>query len=263
MSFALERHVRPGPDGPLSWAEIPWDTETFGLSLVDLAADRERLEEVRANLPAVVAELDARGRHLTQCKVPIDATELLAALAAVGFYPVETMLYLELPLERARTLVPRVPASLTLRDVRPEDLDGLSTIARDAFHADRFHLDPHLDSTAAGARYEAWLRRGVAAGEPVFVFEDTRRKRTIGFFHVRETEPGVVDLSLAAVDPASRRLGLGSLMYQQVVHACRERGYRTAITHITVHNTDVMNLFAQLGFTFRDPVLCLHRYHAG
>ena len=263
MAFELERHTHPDPDGPLSWARIPWDSDTFGLEFFDLHVDPERLDDARTALTSLCTTLDARGRGLMQCKIPVETTAVAATLCAAGFYPVETMLFLELPLERAQRLVERVPKSLALRDARAEDLDVLGPMAREAFHADRFHLDPHLSTEAAGARYEAWVRRGFEAGEPVFVFEDTRRSRTIGFFHVRETEPGVVDLSLAAVDPASRRLGLGSLMYQEVVQACRERGFRTAITHITVHNTDVFNLFARLGFAFRDPVVCLHRYHAG
>ena len=260
MSFELERHTHPAANGPLTWARIPWDSDTFGLEFFDLTADAERLSEVSEALPGLLEQLAESGRQLIQIKLPVGAAGLSEVLAQHGFYAVETMLYLVLSLERAKKLVERTPPSLALRDATADDLPLLCEMAREAFHADRFHLDPHLDTDKAGERYENWVRRGFEAGEPVFVYEDTRRKKTIGFFHVRETEPGVVDLSLAAVDPASRRLGLGSLMYQEVVQACRDRGFRTAITHITVNNTDVFNLFASLGFSFQEPVFCLHRY---
>lgn len=260
MSFRLERQAFPDAGGPLSWARIPWDSETFGLGFFDIALDPARAEEVARALPALLTELARRDARLVQTKVPVAATALLRSLCASGFYPVEAMLSLSLPLERMRRIAERAPASLALRDARADDLAALAPIARQAFHADRFHLDPHLSSERAGERYEAWLARGLAAGEPVFVYEDVRRGRTVGFFHVRETEPGVVDLSLAAVEPSARRLGLGSLMYQAVVEAVRARGFRTAITHITVQNTDVLNLFARLGFAFHEPVLCLHHW---
>lgn len=260
MSFHLERHGFPDAAGALGWARIPWDSETFGLGFYDLTVDPQRLAEVERSLPELLARLDQERPHITQVKIPAGACELARVLGAAGFYVVEAMLSLRLSLARVQRLVERMPAGLALRDALPADLATLAPIARQAFHADRFHLDPHLSSERAGERYEAWLRRGLAAGEPVFVFEDTRRGRTIGFFHVRETEPGVVDLSLAAVDPAARRLGLGSLMYQAVVETLRERGLRTAVTHITIHNTDVLNLFARLGFAFGEPVFCLHRW---
>jgi len=49
-------------------------------------------------------------------------------------------------------------------------------------------------------------------------------------------------------------------MYQAVLLECRNRGFSLAETHVTVHNLDVLNLFARLGFQFRNPSLTLHRY---
>jgi GNAT superfamily N-acetyltransferase len=228
--------------------------------LYDLTAEAERWAEVDPALPELLAELARERPHLAQIKIPVAATDLGRVLCANGFYPVETMLALSLPLQRIRRIAERLPAGLVLRDATGADLEALAPIARGAFHADRFHLDARLSAARADERYEIWLRRGFAAGEPVFVLEDTLRRRALGFFHVRALEPGVVDLSLAAVEPAARRLGLGALMYQAVVERVRDLGFRSASTHITVHNTDVLNLFARLGVAFRDPVLCLHRW---
>lgn len=260
MSFRLERAPWPAPGGPLTRARVPWDSETFGLGVFDLEADPERADEVAGALPGLLRELERERPHLAAVKIPVAATALSRALSEAGFYAVETMLELHLPLERMQRVAPRVPAGLALREARAEDLPALEAMARGAFHADRFHLDPNLDPARAGERYARWVARGFAAGEPVFVYEDARRGRTIGFFHVRPTAPGTCDLSLAAVEPGARRLGLGSLMYQAVVEACRERGFRAAETHVTVQNLDVLNLFARLGFAFRAPVLCLHRF---
>ncbi len=266
MSFALEERRFPAPDGPIACARVPWDSATFGVAFHQLsfppgpAGPTSDALAVERHLPALLSELDRERPALVATKIPVAAVALAEVLARAGFYPVETMLELHLPLARFRPPVERVPEGLALRPAAPADLPAVAAMARDAFRTDRFHLDPHLSSERADERYVAWVERGLAAGEPVFVYEDRPRARLLGFFHVREVQPGVVDLSLAAVEPGAQRVGVGLLLYQAVVAECLARGMRAALTHVTVANLDVLNLFARLGFALRDPRLCLHRF---
>lgn len=264
MSFEREFRRFPGPDGPLEVAPVPWDTQLFGVDFHELrfAEPEAPWGELAASLGGPLAELTRAlpSPHLLVAKVPVAATPVAEVLGAAGFYPVETMVYLHLSLARFQPLVARAPASLALRAATTDDLPELEAMAARAFTTDRFHLDPHLSNEAADRRYVSWLRGGLEAGDPVFVYEDTRRGKRVGFYHVRETGPGVVDLSLAAVRPDAQRIGLGLLMYQAVVAECRERGFREAETHVTVGNLDVLNLFMRLGFEVRRPVFCFHRF---
>ena len=71
------------------------------------------------------------------------------------------------------------------------------------------------------------------------MYEDTRKGAILGFYHIRDARDGAVDLSLAAVAPAYHGAGIGALMYQAMLNECRQRGYRTAVTRISLNNLPV------------------------
>jgi GNAT superfamily N-acetyltransferase len=80
-----------------------------------------------------------------------------------------------------------------------------------------------------------------------------------GFVHFVLREH-LIDLRLLAVDPAHNNglLGLG-LLNGSLLWG-RDHGARQAIAKIAAGNTDVMNLYTALGFTFRQPELVFHRH---
>ena len=261
MPFAVTFHVFPAPDGPLRYALIPWDSETFGFPFIELRFARVDHELAAQHLPALLELLDARSQRpmLVFTKVPVAATRLAESLTACGFYPVETMIEPYLALSRFRPVVERPADGMTLRDAREVDVPRLVELARRSFHADRLHVDANLPSDKADERFARWVINGVRDGDMVFCYDDAKGK-TIGFYHVRPTASGTVDLSLAAIDHTYQKLGIGLLMYQAVLLECRNRGFSLAKTRVTVHNIDVLNLFARLEFQFRNPTLTLHRY---
>lgn len=260
MSFELAFRSFPAPAGPLRIAEVTWDSATFGLPMYELRCPEDPAA-LEAHLPGLLASLGA-GRAMVAVKVPCGAAVYGSVLARQGFYPVETLLELHHSLERFKPLVARMPAGLRLRPAVEADEPALESLARSAFEADRFHQDPHLPRDRADERFAQWIRRGMAAGDPVFVFEDGRE--IFGFYHVQETPPGSrsVRLSLAAMAAGRRKLGFGALMYQAVLLECRARGFAVAWTHVSAANLDVLNLFARLGFAVRNPVVTFH-WHGG
>jgi Sortase and related acyltransferases len=261
MPSAMTYDAFPAPDGPLRYALIPWDSETFGFPFIELRCAGVDHELAAQHLPALLESLDARSQRpmLVLTKIPVAATRLAELLTACGFYPVETAVEPHMALSRFRSVVERPAGGMTLRDAREADMPRLVELARGSFRADRLHVDANLPSDKADERFVRWVINGVRDGDMVFCYDDARGK-TIGFYHVRATASGTVDLSLAALDRAYQKLGIGLLMYQAVLLECRNRGFSLAETHVTVHNLDVLNLFARLGFQFRNPTLTLHRY---
>ena len=256
MSFQLTFRAVPEPDGPLQVATVPWDSGVLGYPVYELRVDAAAPETIAAPLAAWVASLPPR--FLAFSKVPLGTVAVHRVLAAHGFYPVETMIELHLPLTRFARLVANAPRGWRLRPAGPEDAPLLTALAATSFKADRYHQDPQIDSARADQRYASWVEDGLRRGERIYVYENAEKGDVGGFFHVRATDEKTVDLSLAALSPAHQRIGLGFLLYQEVLLDCQRAGYSVATTRISVANVDVLNLFARLGFVFHHPGLTFH-----
>jgi len=258
--FTLTYRPYPTGDSPLQAAQIPWDSELLGFPCWDVRPGGEASAVLATALAGFTAERKAAGECLLVTKVPTRDVAMGRLLAGCGFYVVEAMLDIALPLARLAPTA-AVGRGAVLRLATPDDLDAILTIAGSAFRDDRFHLDPTLPTEKADQRYRGWVERGFASSEPVYVYEDTRKGTILGFYHIRELPSAIVDLSLAAVHPACQGAGIGALMYQAVLEECRRRGYQTAVTRIAINNLPVANLFFRLGFTIREAVLTFHLHY--
>jgi GNAT superfamily N-acetyltransferase len=256
MPFQLTFSGYPAPDGPLRVADVPWDSDLFGFPVFevrifnDTAALDDALRDWTAALPA---------RCLAFTKVPLSDVGMHRKRVAHGFYPVETQLELHLPLGRFAPVVARAPRGWRLRRAELADVPRLAELAAESFQADRYHRDPALDAAAADRRYACWIEDGFRRGEPTYVYENADTLDLAGFYHLRPVGDTTIDLSLAALSPMHQRIGLGVLLYQDVLLEAQKAGYAVATTRISVDNTDVLNLFARLGFVFHHPVLTFHR----
>jgi RimJ/RimL family protein N-acetyltransferase len=261
MAFELEWRPFPSPQGPLHFAAVPWDAETFAHPIYALACDELHAAPLRRHLPALLDRLSIQRPVLVWAKLSNGTVELARALSGLGFYAVETLLQPHVSLDRFRAVVPP-PDALRLRSASEADLPALRAIARSAFRADRYHVDPNLSSERADERYVRWIERGMEDAEPVLVYEDATNGVMLGFYHLRETaaNPKTIYLSLGAIDPRHHGRGFGLLLHQAVLFECKARGYQVAETHISANNVAQINVFARLGSSFRDPKLTLHWY---
>ena len=257
MSFELQYVDYPAQGGPFCYAYIPWDSELFDTQFYELRFS-DRCADVDRLLPLWQASFPAAGCGFACAKLSPDRVELTANLSKHGFYPVETMIETSRNLSDFKPVYPVDRPDLELRRGQEEDMPELMRIAACAFFRDRFHLDSSLSSDKADRRYAKWVENGFCAGEDFLVFEDVRKGTTLGFFHLREAAESIVDISLAALDPKYQGLGLGAQMYQALVLEYRRLGYKRIQTRISINNTAVLNLYAHLGFTFRNPLLTLH-----
>ena len=260
MSFELTFNSFPAPEGPIRYALVPWDSDLYGFPFYELQCQDTSPALLARHLPAWLAGLPTDRPALVYAKIPPGAVSLAQVLARSGFYPVETLMEFHLRLARLATIIRKQSSPDRLRLAKPADQPRVTAIAAGAFAADRYHLDPNLPSEKADQRFTAWIARSFTAREPIFVLEDTRRKEVIGFVQCREISPHVMDVTLGSVDKDIQRTGAGVLMYQLLFIEFLARGYREAITRVSLHNIGGIKLTLRLGFTVQSAVTTLHWY---
>lgn len=263
-AFQLTFQPFPNPDGPLFVAETTWDSAHFGFPFHEVRWGKATATELAEHLPEVLARIDRAGeRNLTVARVAQHEIAYIIALARNGFYPVETLLESYLSLSHFKPFQVSPPEDFQLREVTPSDIPKLIDIAREAFHTDRFHLDPNIPSDLATARYEKWIERGCRTpGDFVWVYENTAENDIAGFCHFRDIGSGTVDLNLIAVRHRYRGTGLGTLMDNLSFLECKKLGFRTVIGRKSINNPDVI-VTPRRGpsFRYRNPRMTFHRFH--
>jgi ribosomal protein S18 acetylase RimI-like enzyme len=243
----------------MRYGHIPWDSDIFGFPFYQLTIS-ETSEGLSESLPKLLRFLceQSKDKCLVCTKIPSQQVTKMRTLAEHGFYPIEIMVE---PYRDLRSYSgTRHFERLSLRPARVEDKSQLFSIARSAFSTDRYHLDPNLSDDRAGYRYEFWLENGMKSGDHVFVYEDATDDRLVGFCHLREINKGLVDFSLAAIDPVFQKAGFGVMMYSECLMECQKMGYSEIVTRISLNNIAVLNIYAHLGFLFRQPTVTLHWY---
>jgi ribosomal protein S18 acetylase RimI-like enzyme len=243
----------------MRYGHIPWDSDIFGFPFYQVTIS-EMFEGFDESLPKLLSFLwkQSEDKCLVCTKIPSQQVSRMRTLTEHGFYPVETMVepYRDLRSFSSNRRFER----LSLRPARIEDKPQLFSIARSAFSMDRYHLDPNLPDDRASYRYEFWLENGMQSGDHIFVYEDATDSRLVGFCHLREVDKRVVDFSLAAIEPKFQKSGFGVMMYSECLLECQKMGYAEMVTRISLNNIAVLNIYAHLGFLFRQPTVTLHWY---
>ncbi len=257
MPFSLTWQPFPAPDGPLTHARVPWDSELFGFPVYEIRCGDAAPGVLDARLPAGLAGL-AGAPCLAVAGLRPDAVAQAAVLTRHGFYPVETILTIELPLHRFRPLAGGRFRAVRFRPASAADLPALEAIARGAFATDRFHLDPHLPPGKADARYARWIRTSFEAGEDLFVLEAFGGESLLGFVLARRPAPGTYDVTLAATDPRLRHSGAGLALYQAMLAESVRRGIRRVLASISINNLDSLKVAERLGFTALNATAKFH-----
>lgn len=256
MSFALHYQSLPG-GGLLRSAKVPWDSACLGMPVYQLEIVSSLAAEAHAPLCNWLRSLVQRGDCLVQAKVSLAARPVMKLLAEHGFYLVEAISELRLSLDRLGTNA-TMPTAVRWRPATLADLPELLEIVAASFNATRFHLDPHIPSSAADERMQNWLRNAFSAGEPVLVFEEASTGRTIGLFNYREVAPSVAYASLGAVAPRYRASPLVMSLFTAALAECRREGYTTVTCHISLNNCDSLNLMLALGFELESTLATFH-----
>jgi GNAT superfamily N-acetyltransferase len=191
----------------------------------------------------------------------------MQALAASGFYFVEATICPHIVLDKSGALRDFaadpgsfLPARHSLADFRTVSLErtdaalraAVRGIAGESFSDDRFHGDHNCGQGVADRRFQFWVDD--LTGDPGVAFDILLlRERPIGFM-ARRAE----DLILAGFARKFTGAGLGDFLWLSVLRKLKEAGLNQARSLISVRNIPVLNLYARLGFKFRDPRATFH-----
>lgn len=212
---------------------VPWDRAAFGRDCYELAG---------AEAATLAAALTQPG-HYT---VKVDPLADKRALHAAGFYYCDTLIEPWCVPER----LVRHDDAATALDFAPA-LAPLAAICDGAFVHGRFHRDFNLEPACADRRYGNWLAQLHGEG------------RVIGLTHAG-TPAGFIAhvdgaLVLHALGAQWRGRGLAKFWWSAAGRHLFAQGCREIRSSISAANLAVLNLYASLGFRFRQPLDVYHR----
>lgn len=212
---------------------VPWDKVAFGFDCFEMSnPDAATLE----------AALATPG-HYT---VRVDPLADKSALQRHGYYYADTLIE---PWCTADRLVRFTHADTSFSTAVPAP--AVLGICRDAFLYGRFHRDFNIDRRKADDRYENWLKELHRDGK---VYGLMFRQDVAGFIAHAGGK-----LVLHAMSRDYRGKGLAKFFWSAVCAQLFAQGHAEIQSSISFVNIAVINLYATLGFRFRNPVDIYHR----
>lgn len=263
MTFSLTWQSFPPPDGPLAFANIPWDSELYEFPFYDLKLGDASPAQIEPPLADWLKQLPAEKSCMVVTGIKPDAVALARILTSNGFYPVETIVELHAPLARFHLLITSRFQQMRFRPAQSADLPHMQAIARNAFATDRFHLDPNLPPQKADERYARWVKASLTEGDVLFVLEDKPGGRIIGVASAKETVQKAYHITLAVMDKNYHNTGAGVFLFQSITNEGKTRGFKLAIAHISINNPNSLKSAERIGFSTHDAVAKFHWFRRG
>lgn len=218
---------------PQGLSPTPWDQRIFGLYTWELVNTDEN----------TLSSIGAHPGHYTAKVDPLDDKSLLHRH---DFYYCDTLLE---PYAGFKQFV-NYPDSRVSVNWHPER-EAVLGIASGAFRHGRFHRDFNLDSSLADRRYEQWVAELLDEGNCcAILFEGV----TAAFIGCRGSK-----LVLHAVATDFQGRGLAKYLWSSVISELFAAGHTEVCSSVSASNLAVVNLYASLGFRFRNPVDIYHR----
>lgn len=218
------------PDG---LSPTPWDQRVFGFATWEVLDPAEEL----------LAELAAHPGHYTVKVDPLAPTE---RLHRHGFYYCDTLLEPYADGDRFRES-PHAEVALEPCPAR----EAMIALCDGTFRHGRFHRDFNIDPRLADQRYNQWVGQLCDEGN---AFALLYRGETAAFFGYRGNK-----LVLHAVAPAFQGRGLAKFLWSRACRELFDRGHLELCSSVSASNLAIVNLYASLGFRFRNPIDIYHR----
>jgi len=211
---------------------VPWDTKAFGCSCF----------EVEYPLGTVTEQTTEAG-HYT---VKVDPLADKGPLHRAGFYYSDTLLE---PYCRREMLQPAESHDVAIS--HDCSLDELLALSQGAYRHGRFHRDFNMPTELADLRYDNWVRDLFAAGN---CFGLLIKGELAAYFAVNGNK-----VVLHAVAQSFRGKGLAKPLWSVGYQRMFELGHSEVCSSVSATNMAVVNLYASLGFRFRNPVDVYHK----
>ena len=211
----------------------PWDRAALGIDSF----------EVKAATAEAMAQMEQAPGHYSIKFDPFASKKLLHEH---GFYYCDTLL--EPYCKAANFVAHRSPDASVTRETA---LDAVLAICHGAFTHGRFHRDFNVEKARADARYDRWLAE--LHGKRL-VYGLQHRGALAGFVAVVEDK-----FVLHAVAESHRGRGLARHLWTALCETLFAAGTQQVSSSISATNLPALNLYASLGFDFRNPLDVYHR----
>lgn len=216
----------------MSIIETPWDAAAFGFPAFEITA-------------LVAEDLDIASRTRGHYTVKLDPLADKSLLHEYGFYYCDTLIEPWCSLARFR-FFDRDGIHVSAET----GFDELLGICHGAFSHGRFHRDFNLDPELADRRYDNWLESLNREGKTLGLYQGETLSGFIAFSGGR--------LVLHALSAACRGRGMGKYFWSAACREIFDRGAPEITSSISASNLAVLNLYASLGFGFRQAVDVYH-----
>jgi len=215
--------------------ETPWDSRALGIATFEIKSLSEE----------VLKEVVKRSGHFTVKVSPLASKKILHDY---GFYYCDTLVEPYCALEK---FIPSENQEVLIS--RSAAVDDLVALSRHAFIFGRFHRDFNIEVEHADLRYIMWLKDLYNSGN---VFSLMYHDELAGFFGYSANK-----IVLHALSENYRGRGLAKYLWSA---ACKELfsfGHHEIMSSISAANVAVLNLYASLGFRFRNPLDVYHLFN--
>ena len=213
--------------------ETPWDSRALGIDTYEIKSLSEE----------VLKEVVSQTGHFTARLDPLASKKLLHDY---GFYYCDTLVEPYCTQERFIFY-----ENSEVHIIRSAALEDLIKISRHAFLYGRFHRDFNIDPELAELRYVLWLKDLYSTGHVLgLMYQD----QLAGFFGYSDNK-----IILHALGEPYRVRGLAKYFWSLSCKELFSLGHRELVSSISVSNVAVLNLYASLGFRFRNLLDVYHR----
>lgn len=213
--------------------DAPWDAEAFGMHTA----------EIVEYSTAALRQAERTPGHYT---IKVDPLADKGLLHEHGFYYCDTLIE---PYCTAQKLKRAAHPDATISD--QTEWEALQSICHGAFAHGRFHRDFNLDKARADLRYDNWLHQ-------------LHQKQAVYGLYWREELTGFIaydknSLVLHAVAESQRGKGRAKYWWSAVSSELLTKDHVEVKSSISAVNLAAVNLYATLGFSFRNAVDVYHQ----
>jgi len=182
----------------------------------------------------------------------------LQAMESAGFLIMDTLIYFYFDLLR-KTLPER--RQVTIRSVRPQDIEVIADVARQAFrgYESHYHADLRLDRSACDDLYVDWAVRSCTQkdmADEVLVAE--ANNEVFGFLALKSTGNNEADCRLYAVSHQTQRKGVGQALLIEALYWGKSKGLNALMISTQITNIASQKSCIRVGF---EPYCSFHTFH--
>ncbi|NLC78979.1 MAG: GNAT family N-acetyltransferase [Ruminococcaceae bacterium] len=224
-----------------------WEKRNIGVETKEIILENEDTVE------AVRSTLEIEHSPYVVVKCPSERMDLRYLMTQLGFSFVECSIKITHNLKDiALTGVQkRLIDSVSYAPMKDGDIEQLyDEIRGEMFTTDRVSMDPFFTHEKSANRYICWLDDEVKRGAELFKL--VYKGDTVGFFVIKETQPGIYYPFLTGMYKKYRNTGLGFVYISKPIEEIVKRNGKGISSFISTNNSSALRMHAATGFRFED-----------